>query len=92
MEQTHSWKVSSHSVKKRLAFCGELEGSLVYFNQPATGHYPESVSTSPDTYTLFLLDNFYYLALTTQLFILWHADLLLGNDHEISNYTTAVDK
>jgi hypothetical protein len=39
----------------------------------------------------------YYLpsvitVLITVLTILWHVDLLLGNDHEISNYTATVAK
>jgi hypothetical protein len=36
-----------------------------------------------------------YIRCTTdhkRAFILWHVDPLLGNDHETSNYTTAVAK
>jgi hypothetical protein len=25
-------------------------------------------------------------------FVLWYVDLLLGNDHEINNYTASIDK
>jgi hypothetical protein len=30
--------------------------------------------------------------LPEEYFILWHVDTLLGNDHETSNYTTAVSR
>jgi hypothetical protein len=32
------------------------------------------------------------LAFVLFILILWHVDPLLGNDHEIGNYTTAVAK
>jgi hypothetical protein len=48
------------------------------------------VSRSVVIYALFLVPSYYYIILKEIIF--WHVDPLLGNDPEMSNYTTAVAK